>query len=81
MYEIVAIHYIGADSYRYYNGVQSLKLRSMRKQLRVSAPTDITIRDGREVFIEKKVGKCWATLRKGWEVPDNQKSFQTQPSF
>ncbi|WP_290393501.1 hypothetical protein [uncultured Duncaniella sp.] len=27
------------------------------------------------------MGKSWATLQKGWEVPDNQKSFLTQPSF
>lgn len=47
VYAIVVIHNIGADSYRYYNGAQSLKLRSMRKQLRVSAPADITIREGR----------------------------------
>lgn len=63
-----AIHNIGADSYRYYNGAQSLKRRSMREQPRVSAPADITIGYGRWVFIEKKwgnvgqlcvkVGKC-----------------------
>lgn len=45
--KIVAGHNIGADSYRYYNGAQSLKRRSMREQPRASAPADITIGYGR----------------------------------